>query len=175
MPENHLTADTTEHYIENEIEERDRAAIELHLGVCKDCRDRLARARKIDLALAALPRQNPPRDLTARINSTVESWVAEEQARRGKLPLIAVSAILSAVLALWFAFTMVVAIQANGALDFLSAYTSIDMPNSGDALLAFVEALPFSEIGLTIFALAMAIVMAQQLVETLRPRTLQLK
>lgn len=72
MSDKHLTADELDFYIEKELDDRARAGIERHLSDCAPCRGRLARDQRMNRALQTLPRQDPPRDLAARIGSAVE-------------------------------------------------------------------------------------------------------
>ncbi len=176
MAENHLTSNDIELYIEKQMDDRARAAVQAHLGACPTCRARVAPNQQLDTALRSIARKNPPQDLAARISAAVELSVGQEQARRARMPLIAFAMSFSLLLALWFGFNMVIAFQEDGVLDFLGVFTShSDLAYSLDTLLALIEALPISEIALTLFALVTAIVLAQQLVDTGRPRAPQFK
>jgi predicted anti-sigma-YlaC factor YlaD len=176
MSENHLTANDIEQYVENAVDAR--AEIEQHLATCAQCRRRVARERRVDAALQTMPRAETPRELAVRISAAVELRVAQEQARRTRVPFIAVAMSFSLLLVLWFGMDAVLAFQESSALDFFTLFT--DRPDllstySFDAVLALIEALPISEILLTLFALVTAIVLTQQLVDTLRPRAMQFK
>lgn len=173
---NHLTSSDVELYVENQMDSHARATLDAHLASCADCRARITRHQQFDAALRLVARPNAPKDLAARITAAVELRLAQEQARRAQMPLIAVAMLFSLLLALWFGFNMVLAFQEDGVLDFLAIFTSQpELAYSLDTFLALVESLPFSEIALTLFALVTAIVLAQQLVETIRPRAIQLK
>jgi anti-sigma factor RsiW len=173
MLEQHLTVDDVERYVETELDAPVRAEMEQHLASCVMCRARVAHNRRVDAALRTLPRAKPPRDLAVRINAAVELRVTEERVRRGRVPLIAAATFFSFLLSLWFGFEMLVAFQENGALDLFSLFTSrpdVFSAYSTDAFFAIVEALPYGEIALTLFALFTVVVLAQQWAEAVQPR-----
>jgi predicted anti-sigma-YlaC factor YlaD len=174
MSDKHLTGDELDLYIEKELDDQARAEIERHLTDCAQCRGRLARDRRMNRALQTLPRQDPPRDLAARISSAVEVQVLQDKLRRSRMPFIFMATIFSLLLLIWFGFQMVIAFEENATLDFLSLL--MDRPDivsaySIDAVWAVIEALPLGEIALTLFALFTVIVLAQQWVDTVRPQT----
>ena len=178
MLNQHLTANEIERYGEKELEDARRVEIAQHLGVCATCRARVTPANRINIALRALPRAQPPRELAARIGAVIAERVTQEQARRARLPLIAIATCFSILLALWFCFELDIAFQENGVLDFFALFTSYPdwfAPDSLDALTALIEALPIPELLLTLCALLTVGVMAQQLVASLRPRAMQFK
>lgn len=173
MSERHLTPIEVSAYVEKELDDRARAAMDEHLAACASCRARVTRDRRMEHTLREMPRAHPPRDLAARIVAAVELRAAQGQARRERLPLIAMATFFSTLLFLWFGVEMLVAFQENGALDFFSLFAShpeVLANYSTDALFALVEALPLSEIALTLFALLTVIVLAQQLGDVLQPR-----
>ncbi len=174
MSERHLDADELNLYVEKELEGDARVDAEMHLANCALCRGRVAREERLSDALRATPRQEPPRDLAARIDSAAQIQVVQEQLRRSRMPFIGVATLFSLVLLVWFGFQMVIALQENGTLDFLSLLS--DRPDvfsaySVDAIWALIEAIPLGEIALTLFALFTVIVLAQQWVEMIRPPT----
>lgn len=171
MMDQHLTANAVDLYLEQGVD--DRASLDEHLAACALCRGRIARDQRIEGALRALPRENPPRDLTARITAAIELRVAQEQARQERLPFIAAATFFSVLLALWFGFEMLVAFQENGALDFfalISSHPEVFSAYSSDALFALIESVPISEIVLTLFALLTVVVLAQQWADAVQPR-----
>ena len=170
----HLTAENIELFIENESSERTSAAIGKHLAGCIICRMRVARSERIEDALLEMPREQPPQDLATRINAMIELHVAEMHARRAHLPFITLATIFSMLLVLWFGFQMVIALQENGALAFVSLFTSypeLVSAYSSDALFALIESLPIVEIVLTLLAILIVIALAQEWVTTLQLRT----
>ncbi len=170
----HLTPLEIEQYAEQEVPATRRAAVDAHVAACDSCRAQATRHTRLTASLRALTRQAAPADLAARISTHVEQYLTQEQIRRTRVPLIASAMVFSFLLVLWFALEMIVAFQENGVLDFFTLYTNdpgLVSLYSWDAILALCETLPFSEITLTGFALITALVLAQQLVDTLRPRT----
>ncbi len=169
----HLTPRELETYVERELGETARTAIKLHLADCASCRERTHRADRLESALRDLPREYAPRELTERILAAADWRAAEEQARRKRLPLIALATFSSLLLAVWFGIQMVIAFLQDDALDFFSLFTTrpdILSTYSSDALFALLESLPIAEIMLTAFAVLIAIVLAQQLMESVTPR-----
>jgi predicted anti-sigma-YlaC factor YlaD len=178
MMTQHLTANEIEQYTENELDAARRAEIEQHLAACAVCRAYIAQGSQLNIALRALPRTQPPRELAARIGGVVETRVAQEQARRARLPFVAIATFFSVLLLLWFCGEMIIAFQENSVLDFFALFTSYPdwySTDSLDALLALIEALPITEILLTLCALLTVGVLAQQLVDSLHPRAWQFK
>ncbi len=174
MSEKHLTNEQIEAYIEQGLD----AWAHEHLAVCARCRARTARAQRVETALQTLPRAETPRDLAARICAVIELRVAQEEARRARMPLIAVATFFSALLAVWFGLEMLFVLEDNGALYFASLLASqpeLLSTYSFDAVFALIELLPIGEIALTLFALLTALILAQQLVETARPPALAFK
>lgn len=169
----HLTPRELETYVAKETEDIAQAAIELHLADCAVCRERTHRAERFESALSELPREHAPRELTERILAVVDWRAAQEQARRKRLPLVALATLSSLLLAIWFGAQMIIGFLQDDALDFFSLFTSrpdILSTYSSDALFALLESLPISEIVLTAFAVLIAIVLAQQLVDSMTPR-----
>lgn len=169
----HLTPRELGMYVEKETEDIARAAIELHLADCVVCRERTHRAERFENALRELPREHAPRQLTERILATVDWRAAQEQARRKRLPFVALATLSSLLLSIWFGAQMVAAFLQDDALDFFSLFTSrpdLLSTYSFDAVFALLESLPFGEIVLTAFAVLIAIVLSQQLVESVTPR-----
>jgi predicted anti-sigma-YlaC factor YlaD len=178
MLDKHLTTQEIEQHAENELDSARRVEIEQHLAACAACRARLARDARVNIALRALPRTQPPRELGARIGAAIEAHALQEQTRRARLPLIAFATFVSLLLALWFGLEMIVALQENDVLDFFTLFTSYPdwfAPDSLDALTALIEALPIPELILTLCALLTVGVLAQQLVDSARPRAWQFK
>lgn len=170
----HLITNEMEQYLENTLDAPRRAEIEQHLGMCAFCRARLARENRMATTLRALPRAEPARDLAVRI----EARVVQEQARRARLPFIAAATVIALLVALWFCAEFVIALQENGVFDFWTLLTSYSDQFSGeglDSLIALLQAVPFTELFLTLCALLTTGVLAQQLVESLRPRAMQLR
>lgn len=178
MLDKHLTTLEIEQFNENELDAARRGEITQHLATCAACHARVAHAERVDIALRALPRAQPSHELSARIGAAIEAHALQEQARRTRLPYIALATFVSLILALWFGLEMVVALQENGALDFFALFTSYPdwfAPDSLDALTALIEALPIPELILTLCALLTVGVLAQQLVDSARPRAWQFK
>ncbi len=168
----HLTALDIEAYIDEPPDKEVRAGMDAHLAACAVCRRRMAGNTRLNSLLQAIPRENAPRDLAARITAAVELRVAEDRARRERLPPMIAATCFSALVTLWFAFEMVVGLQENGAFDFVSLVTSrpeILSAYSTDAFWALVESLPLPEIVLTLFALLTVVVLASQLTEMVHP------
>lgn len=174
MTHQHLSPNEIEIYATRQIDERTRAALDEQLATCAVCRMRIAKTQKIDAALSHLPRADPPPGFADLVVTAVEWRAGQEQERRERMPFIALATCFSFLLTLWFGITVFVAIQENGVLDFLALYTThSDVSFSLDALLALLEALPFTEILLTLFALVTAGVLGQNLVESVRPRMME--
>jgi hypothetical protein len=178
MLDKHLTTLEIEQYSENELDTARHAELEQHLAACPACRARSARDTRMNTALLALPHVQPSRELAARIGAVTEARVAQEQARRTRVPYIAIATFFATLLAVWFCLELDLAFQENGVFDFWALFTSYSdwfSADSWDALLALLEALPLSEIMLTMCALLTVGVLAQQLIDSLRPRVWQFK
>jgi len=178
MLDKHLTTLEIEQYIGKAMEDARRVELDRHLAACPACRARVARDTRMNLALRALPRVAPSRELAARIGAVVEARTAQEQARRTRVPYIASATFFATLLAVWFCLELGIAFQENGVFDFWALFTSyadLFSTDSWDALFALIEALPVSEIVLTVCALLTVGVLAQQLIDSLRPRAWQFK
>ncbi len=174
MNDRHLTANEIDLYVEKDLDDRAHTDMEEHLAGCALCRGREAREQRLSSALQTVPRQEPPLDLAARIDSAVEVSVFQERLRRARMPFISVATCFSVLLMVWFAFQMVIALEENATLDFVSLVSErpdVFSAYSVDAVWALIEALPLGEIALTLFALFTVIVLAQQWVDTMRPHT----
>ncbi len=170
--EDHLTASDVDWYTEKEHGAAADDRIEKHLQTCSMCRDRVSRESRFERLLSSVSRTDAPRDLSSRINAAVELRLAQERSRRERLPLIGLATCLSALVTLWFGLQMLIGLQEDGALDLFSLVTShpeVFSAYSTDTLFALLEALPISEMVLTLFALLTVLVLAQQWVDTLRP------
>ena len=175
MPLQHLSPNEIEIYTVRQIDERLRATFDEHLATCAACRARIAQAQKFDAVLSDLPREDPPPGFADLIVTAVEWRAGQEQQRRERMPFIALATCFSLLLTLWFGFAGLVALQDNGVVEFLWIYTThTDISFSSDALFALLEALPFTEIVLMLFALVTAGVLGQNLVESVRPRMMEL-
>lgn len=64
---NHPWADRLSDYLDEELDARERQAVEAHLATCDACRDLLADLRQVTLRAAALETRMPERDLWAGI------------------------------------------------------------------------------------------------------------
>jgi len=171
MAGTHLTPRDLEIYAMGAAEPRAREAMTQHLAACAACRARSHRAEKLESGLRDLPRQTAPSDLADRIVAAVDWRVTQDEARRRRLPFIALATAASFVISFWFAFQMIVDLADNDAIDFLSLYASrpdLLFAYFSDALYALWESLPLTEIALTFIAVAIAIVLAQQLLENFR-------
>jgi hypothetical protein len=179
MNDKHLTANELDLYLEKELDDRARVQIEEHLASCARCRARLARDQRLSTALQALPRDEPPRDLVARIGSAGQAQVLQDRLQRSRMPFITVATFFSLLLLLWFGFQMIIAFEDNGTLEFLSILGGRpDLFSSYfiDSVWALIETLPLGEIVLTLFALFTVIVLAEQWLDTIRsPHIAQLK
>lgn len=174
MTEIHLTPQRVEAYVTGEIADNAREATTQHLAHCAACRARVDRALKLEVELRALAPVNVPHHLNDQIIAAVDWRVTLEETRRKRLPYIAFATFASIVISLWFLFQMLSALLDDDALDFLALYTTrpdIFSNFFSDALFALVESLPLQEIAMTVIAVAIAIVLAQQLVESFHPRT----
>lgn len=171
----HLLPNEIEVYATHQIDEQIRATFDEHLAACADCRARIAKTQQIDAALRHLPRELPPPGFADLIVAGVEWRAAQEQQRRARMPLIALATCFSILLTLWFGFAGLVALQDNGVVEFLWIYTTqAEISYSSDALFALLEALPVTELILTLFALVTASVLALNLIESLRPQRMEL-
>ena len=170
----HLTPEVLEIYVTGAMEDTARVPLTRHLAACASCRARADRAQKLEIGLRDLPRVNAPHNLNDQIIAAVDWRVTLEESRRKRLPYIAFATAASIVVSLWFLFQMMGALADNDALDFLALYASRpDLFSNyfSDALFALVESLPLQEIAMTVIAIAIAVVLAQQLVESFQSRT----
>jgi len=125
----------------------------------------------MESALRDLPPETAPRDLADRIIAAVDWRVTQDEARRRRLPFIAFATAASILISFWFAFQMIADLYADDAFDFLTLFTSrpdLLFAYYSDALSALWESLPLTGIVLTLIAVAIAIVLAQQLIESFR-------
>ena len=169
----HLTPKDLETLVMDAIEEPARAAMTRHLADCAMCRARANRTEKLETGLHELPRAQAPHDLADRIVAAVDWRMTLAETRRRRLPFIAFATLASFVVSFWFAFQMVTAFIDDDALDFLSLYSSrpdLFSTYFSDAVFALIETLPLQEIALTAIAIVIAVVLAQQLVESVQPR-----
>ena len=174
----HLTVNEIEQYCEKTLEDARCVELEQHLAACPACRAHVARDTRLSVVLRVLPRVAPPRELAARIGVVAQARATQEQARRTRVPYIAIATFFATLLAVWFCLELDLAFQENGVFDFWALFTSyadLFSTDSWDALLALIEALPLSEIILTLCALLTVGVLAQQLIDSLRPRAWQFK
>ncbi len=173
MTEMHLTPKDLEAYVTGAREDTAREVVTRHLADCAICSGRVDRAQKLEAGLRDLPRVNAPRDLADRIVAAVDWRVTLEETRRKRLPVVAFATVASLIVSFWFAFQMVTAFLDDDALDFLSLYArrpDLFSTYFSDALYALLESLPLQEIVLTVITVVIAIVLAQQLIESFRPR-----
>ena len=171
----HLTASIIEQYVEKTLDDKQIVAIEQHLAACPACRACATRAHRVDAALHALPRTQPSSGFATRIGLAVEARVAQEQARRVRIPFIAIATVSSVLVALWFCLEVVIASQENGVFAFwalLTSYSDFFSADSLDALLALLEALPLTEILLMVCALLTVGILTLQLADSLRAHPL---
>lgn len=176
MNDKHLSDYEVSHYVEKDLDERTRTQIDEHVQNCAQCRGLLEREQRLTLALRELPRVELPRDLPTRIGSAAQARLVQERLKRARMPFITVATFFSLLLLFWFGFQMVIALIDNGTLEILSVFSG--QPDLfpaffTDAIWALLEALPLGEIVLTLFALFTVIVLAEQWVETVRPRALR--
>lgn len=174
MLEIHLTPRELETYVTGMMDEIAGDAAARHLGTCAECRVRVQRAQKLEMGLRDVPLVNTPKDLADRIVAAVDWRVALEETRRKRLPFIALATVASFIVSFWFAFQALTAFVDDDGFDLLSIYTQRpDLLSTyfSDALFALLESLPLQEIALTVIAITVAIVLAQQLVESFQPRT----
>jgi hypothetical protein len=174
MAGTHLTPSDLENYALGAIDASrpTRAEYAQHLASCAACRARALRAEKFESGLRAMPRQAAPRDLADRIIAAVDWRVTQDEARRRRLPYIAFATAASFIISFWFVLQMVSDLYETDAVDFLSLFTSrpdLLLAYYSDGLSALWESLPLPAIALTLFAIAVALVLAQQLMENFRP------
>jgi len=176
MNQKHLTAIEIDQYIENELDAHARAELDTHIADCAVCHARIAREQKLAFALQILPRERTPTDLAARIRAAVDLRLTQDRQRRDRMPLVALATFFSLLLVVWFGLEVIIASQENGVLDFLSIFTSqSDLGFSSDSFFALIEAIPISELALALLSIITCIILAQQLVETIRPHPAQNK
>ncbi len=172
MSDVHLTDGEMELLLAEELDEPARLRTDGHIAACPACRRRVAQERRFEGGLSQLSRAEAPRDLAARIGAAADLRIAQEQRRRTRLPFLVAAMVFSILLTIWFALQILVAIQVDGAVEFLSLLANrpdVFSSYTGDALLALLESLPISEILLTLCAVLTVVVLAQQWVDTAQP------
>lgn len=175
MNDMHLSDRELDQYVEKDIDDHARAQLEQHLNQCAQCRDLLDREQRLIAALRELPHEESPRDLVARIGTAAQVRLSQDRLKRARMPFITIATFFSLLLLFWFGFQMVFAFIDNGTFEMLSVFSGQPELFSTfftDALWALLEGLPLGEIALTLFALFTVIVLAEQWVETVRPRAL---
>jgi hypothetical protein len=176
MADRHLTIHEIEQYGENELSDARRVELDRHLAACPTCRARIAQDARLNVALRALPHTQPSSELAARIGAGIETRATQEHARRTRAPFIAAATFFATLLAVWFCLELDIAFRESQVFDFWTLFTADWFStDSLDAFMALLEALPLSEIVLTCCALLTVVVLAQQLIESLRPRAWQFK
>jgi predicted anti-sigma-YlaC factor YlaD len=175
MNDQHLSDRQLDQYGEKDLDERARTQLEHHLENCVQCRSLVDREHRLIAVLRELPREELPRDLVVRIGNAAQARLSQERLKRARMPFITVATFFSLLLLFWFGFQMVIAFVDNGTFEILSVFSGQpDLFSTffTDALWALLEALPLGEIVLTLFALFTVIVLAEQWVDTVRPRAL---
>jgi predicted anti-sigma-YlaC factor YlaD len=169
----HLTPENLEIYVAGENEDSAREAMTRHLANCVACRARVYRAQKLEQGLRDLPLVNAPHHLNDKIIAAVDWRVSVEETRRLRMPYIAFATVASLIVSGWFLSQVMTALIEDDTVDFLSLFTSrpdLFSTYFSDALFVLIESLPLLEIAMSIFAIAIAIVLAQQLIESLQTR-----
>lgn len=169
----HLTPRDLESYVTGAMEDPARAESTRHLADCAPCRARVDRARKLEEHLRALPRVNAPHHLNDRIIAAIDWRVTLEENRRRRMPYIAFATVASLFVSAWFLFQLMTALMEDDAVDYLSLFTrrpDLFSTYFSDAFFVLIESLPLLEIAMSIFAIAIMIVLAQQLIESWRTR-----
>ena len=135
-----------------------------HVSGCAGCQARVAREVKLERALRALPRTEPASDLASRIQAAIPSE-ASVRAWTPRLIQAGLAAGLAALIVIVLLYQTGLALQASGALDFISFYA--DQPDvvtmyPSEALSALIESLPLLEMLVTMGVLFIALALMRR-------------
>jgi anti-sigma factor (TIGR02949 family) len=157
-------------FVEGEVTRPDRVAVTTHLATCESCRQQADAAEQMAGLLYQLPRQPAPDGLPDRILAAVEAQRRPAPAWSPRTVMIAAGSLVAGLIAVWLAFETVVAAQEGGVIDFLTLLTSRPqtlLAYPQDALYALLEAIPVTELVLTLGMALIALVLLNQVLTAL--------
>jgi anti-sigma factor RsiW len=160
-------------YVEGELAGPERMAVSAHLTMCNVCRGRADALAQVAGLLYRLPREPAPDGLAARIVTAVEAQ--RRTAITPRMAAVAAGSLVAGLIAVWLAFETALAAQEGGVIDFVSLLTSRPetlMAYPQEALYALLEAVPVTELVLTLGMVLIALVLLNQLLTTLGDRRL---
>lgn len=152
-------------YVEGELAGPERVAVTAHLATCAACRRRADTLQQMAGLLYQLPREPAPEGLPARILAAVEVQRRTAPAWSSRTVIIAAGSLVAGLLAVWLAFETVLAALEGGVMDFVALLTSRPetlMVYPQEALYALVEAVPATELVLTLGMVLVALVLLNQ-------------
>ena len=97
----HLSSQTLDLYLDDELAAGERRAVESHLEACAHCRGRLAGLRELFVALDTLQSESIPVDLAPRVLERVSSRARLWVAGAAILTILAAQVGVTALLVLW--------------------------------------------------------------------------
>jgi anti-sigma factor RsiW len=171
-------------YVEGELAPTEVLEIEGHLRTCPACGNRAASLQQMTTLLRQLTPAEPAPSLLPRLVAVVEARSAQVTARLAtgsmrtgpahrRWPQAAVTGlgmVFSAFLLLWLAVETLLALEENGAAEFLSLFASrpeILSSYPSEAIYAFLESLPVANIVLTLGLSLVVLLLMQQLLSAL--------
>lgn len=162
-------------YVERELPEEERRAVEVHLRTCPACRKRLANLEQVTALLYQLPPEEPTPDLEARVVAAVEARAARAPVRQPWLRTVAVGlgALFSALLLLALGYQTILGLQQGGAAQFISLLLSdpeLLARYPAEGLYTVLESLPLFELALTLGLSLITVLLVEQFVGTLTGR-----
>lgn len=157
-------------YVEGELSAPERAVITAHLATCDNCRVRVDASAQMTSLLCQIPREPAPGDLSARIRAAVEAERPVPRAQMAWVVLVAAGSLVAGLVAAWLAFETALAVQAQGAIDFLALLISrpemlVAYPQ--DAVYALVETIPVAELLLTLGMALVTLLLLRQVLASL--------
>lgn len=100
---NHLDRDTLNLYLDAQLSDSERAAVEQHLADCNACRAEMSAARELFTALAQWQDKPLPRDLTASVMARVAEERSGARTTRRLALVLGAQALVAFGVALWLA------------------------------------------------------------------------
>jgi len=159
-------------YVERELGNEERTAVEDHLLTCPSCRQRVANLRQMTTLLYQLPVEELPAGLEARIVAAVGPAPAQEAVNQSWLyrAAIGLAALFSLLMLLALGYQTLLVWQQDGTGQFISLLAGnpdLALRYPTEALYAVLESLPVVEIALTLGIALVIVLLLEQFLATL--------
>ncbi len=143
-----------------------------HVNSCALCGRNVALARRLAGALARVERAAPSREFAVRLDKRLALVTAQGAVSELSAFLVGLAAFFASLLLLVFIYQTVLGFQQGGVFDFVSLFLSrpdLLAQDPFDALGALLESLPLLQLLFTFGLFVIALVLAQEFTQTLRP------